>query len=434
MDDSLRQKGCDGVCTQKSQFTRHARQREPERRSPARSAAKAERSECRGGTLFTRVRVILRLGGGGGRVDVNQPRDATRVHLRWTCDCFSCTVYPFSASSSRKSSESVRAGVSRVGRRAAARGFAGARRAREERALGEQEPRCWVPMERESLSGVFSWMRVLLRASDAPVPRVRRRHRLRSADRGEAEHRREAPGGARKEVVAARADRIFRQHRLLPTDRGALRAHTRLSRGMRCTRHSSHHHHQGEVGSARCRCLARASGRCWLPRCLEHSFRQRRRRARNRTVRQPAEQAVRDTPHPVRCRNRHRGRGRPDHPGAERRSDPRDPSARPRGWRLGSVQDSSSSAARGRPDLRGAACRRVPAPKHQGHERDPRHARRANDGRPFLFADGGPGRPMGCYRRLVLDPMPATRPRLPRGRGAGGCTDKCSGSTAPSSP
>ena len=36
------------------------------------SAAKAERSECRGGTLLTRVRVILGLRGASGRVDENK--------------------------------------------------------------------------------------------------------------------------------------------------------------------------------------------------------------------------------------------------------------------------------------------------------------------------------------------------------------------------
>ncbi|MGB7477402.1 MAG: hypothetical protein WBM26_14385, partial [Polyangiales bacterium] len=42
----------------------HARQREPEGRSPAQRAAKDKRSDGRGGTLLTRVRVIQDYGWG----------------------------------------------------------------------------------------------------------------------------------------------------------------------------------------------------------------------------------------------------------------------------------------------------------------------------------------------------------------------------------
>ena len=42
----------------------------------ASAPASPERSQARGGTLLTRVRVILGLRGGGGRVDVTKPNDA----------------------------------------------------------------------------------------------------------------------------------------------------------------------------------------------------------------------------------------------------------------------------------------------------------------------------------------------------------------------
>ena len=71
MNDSLHQKGCDSIHAGPL-GPKTCAEREPERRSPARSAAKAERSECRGGTLLTRVRVILGLRGASGRVDENK--------------------------------------------------------------------------------------------------------------------------------------------------------------------------------------------------------------------------------------------------------------------------------------------------------------------------------------------------------------------------
>ena len=72
MSDSLRKKGCDSMCTHNAPAPRHARQREPEGRSPARMRRQApSEATGRGGTLFTRVRVILRLRGGGGRVGCN---------------------------------------------------------------------------------------------------------------------------------------------------------------------------------------------------------------------------------------------------------------------------------------------------------------------------------------------------------------------------
>jgi hypothetical protein len=68
MDDSLHQMGCDNQCTQETrpQDMRGSASRNGEARRAC--AAKHERSECRGGTLLTRVRVILGLRGGGGWV------------------------------------------------------------------------------------------------------------------------------------------------------------------------------------------------------------------------------------------------------------------------------------------------------------------------------------------------------------------------------
>ena len=74
MDDSVHQKGCDNVCTRGTPPQDMRGSASPQGEARRACAAKRERSEARGGTLLTRVRVILKLRGGGwaGRMLPNQ--------------------------------------------------------------------------------------------------------------------------------------------------------------------------------------------------------------------------------------------------------------------------------------------------------------------------------------------------------------------------
>ncbi len=76
MNDSLRKKGCDNQCTQETRPEDKRGSASPQGEARRECAAKAERSECRGGTLLTRVRVILGLRGGGGWVEITKPKHA----------------------------------------------------------------------------------------------------------------------------------------------------------------------------------------------------------------------------------------------------------------------------------------------------------------------------------------------------------------------
>ncbi len=80
MNDSLHQKGCDNVYTQETLPEDKRGSASPQGEARRECAAKAERSKCRGGDAAHSRESDTGLRGGGGRVDVNKPPDANRVH------------------------------------------------------------------------------------------------------------------------------------------------------------------------------------------------------------------------------------------------------------------------------------------------------------------------------------------------------------------
>src|SRR5438552_1996503 len=165
----------------------------------------------------------------------------------------------------------------------------------------------------------------LLRPSDARVPRLQRRPRLRAPHHGEGGRAGAAAPDARLAAVGAAGGRAFRQHRLLPARRAPARDHAPLPRGVRRVPEPGLGDHQVGAGGARRRPLrrARAAGRGARPLLGDHA----RPRAR------PAHGAARRAPtapargHGGARAGRRAGRraDRARHSGPQRRREPAHP-------------------------------------------------------------------------------------------------------------
>ena len=125
------------------------------------------------------------------------------------------------------------------------------RRARPLDHLRERQPRHRLPLQRESLSGMFPWLQLLLRTPHAPVPRLGSGDGFRAEDRREDERAGAAAQGALAEVVEGRHDHLFRSDGRVPAPRGGLRDYASVHGGPAGVSQSGRHRHQGRVDPPR---------------------------------------------------------------------------------------------------------------------------------------------------------------------------------------
>ena len=184
------------------------------------------------------------------------------------------------------------------------------RRRRASVALRERQPGHRLPLQRQPVPRLPARLRLLLRAPLAPVPGLRRRHRLRSQDRGQ-DATRPRCCGASSCARRGRASAICfsRQHRLLPAARGQLRAHARAA--SRCASSSGTRSRiitKGAlVAPRRRRCSPSSRGAARASRHPEHRLRRRRALARDdRALREPPRAPLRGDAPARRRRRPHR--------------------------------------------------------------------------------------------------------------------------------
>ena len=168
-------------------------------------------------------------------------------------------------------------------------------------------------------------LRVLLRATDARLPRAVAGARLRDQTARQVRCGEPARARARQARLRVPADRARHQYRPVPAGGAAAADHPWRARGARALPASAHDRHQIGRGGARPRSArADGAGRPGAGRDLGDQPGWRA-RAPARAARRGAASAPAGDPAAERRRRADRGHGRADHPGADRSRDRADP-------------------------------------------------------------------------------------------------------------
>ena len=274
----------------------------------------------------------------------------------------------------------------------------------------ERQPGRRLPLQRQPVPRMFSFVCLLLCTPDAPVPRMGRRHRLRPQDRREGQRPGAAAARASAPVLEGRDDRLLRRHRLLPADRGRLRADAALPGDLRRVPQPGRDRHEGRAHPAGPRSARRDGPGDGRRRLHQPGLRRRLRRKGHRAQRLCALAALRDDRRPRRRRHPDRHRGGARHSGPQRQRHPGPAVAGAGGRRVRGFPHAAAAARRDSAGVRRAFDRGLPGPGRQDLVEPGADARWAPQRLPVRLTNGRRRPPLGGDRAPLRGRVPAPRP------------------------